>query len=78
MLELNRKEVPDIVKWLKEDGSLGLMTEMDEDLFCLLVDKCEGEALANVRSVNPGAGWQAYQRLFRWYGSSSGLAIQES
>ena len=51
--------------------------EMDEDLFCVFVDKCEGEALTKVRSVNPGEGWQAYQRLFLWYGSSSGLALQE-
>ena len=46
-------------------------------MYHVLTEKCTGEAFEKVMSCDPGCGFMAYQRIYAWYASSSGLAIQE-
>jgi len=36
---------------------------MNEVMYCVLIDKCEGEALTRVRSAGQGQGFKAYMSL---------------
>ena len=53
------------------------LDEFNEDLFVVLIDKTEGEALTRVRAVDPGNGVEAYGRVYKWYLSTTSMAIKE-
>jgi len=46
---------------------------MNEVMYCVLIDKCEGEALTRVRSAGQGQGIKAYMSLYRWFAGTTGL-----
>ena len=48
-----------------------------EELYCILMDKCEGEALTNIRTAHEGQGTKAYFALHKWYSETTGEAISE-
>ena len=48
-----------------------------EELYCVLMDKCEGEALTKIRTAHEGQGIKAYFALHKWYSETTGEAISE-
>jgi hypothetical protein len=46
-------------------------------MYCVLVDKTEGEAMIRVKSVEEGQGLLAYQRMYKWFSGTTGLALTE-
>ena len=38
-----------------------------EDLWCVLMDKCEGEAMTRIRTAKEGEGILAYGRMYKWF-----------
>ena len=48
-----------------------------EELYCILMDKCEGEALTKIRTAHEGQGIGAYFALHKWYSETTGEAISE-
>ena len=51
--------------------------KLQEDLHYILVDKTSGEARTKVDAEKPGSGLTSFMKLYLWYSSSSGEAIQE-
>ena len=49
--------------------------EIDSEIWTILTAKCEGEAMARVRSAGQGNGMEGYIRLYKWYLGTTGLAI---
>ena len=52
-------------------------SEFNEDLWCILRDKCEGEALTRVRAASQGMGIKAYTLVYKCFMVTSGMAISE-
>ena len=48
---------------VKFEGMKENMTELNRDLWSILLDKCEGEAWMNINSVRDGEGLRAYVKL---------------
>ena len=46
-----------------------------EDLYAILIDKAENEALTRVRSVKPGESIRAYFILHKWFTETTGMVI---
>ena len=53
------------------------VSRLNEDLFYILMDKCEGEAANRVLSVPKGSGIHAYQNIYLWFAGQSGMAISK-
>ena len=53
------------------------MSMIEEDLYFILTEKTSGECHEKVLSCDPGAGLEAYMKMYLWYSSTSGLALQE-
>ena len=51
--------------------------KFNEDLYYILTEKTEGDAAARVRSVEPGQGFEAYQRVYIWFSSTCGMALNK-
>ena len=51
--------------------------EVDEDIYVLLMDRAEGEALRRVRAHPPGEGVNAYRSVFKWFMGMLGQAIAD-
>ena len=49
------------------DGMAENMTELNRDLWSILLDKCEGEAWMKINSVRDGEGSWAYIKLHQWF-----------
>merc|ERR1711940_154909 len=47
----------------------------NEDLYTVLVDKAEGEAMVRIKSHNSGEGMAAYMAVYKWYTSTSGQGV---
>ena len=67
---------------IKEALDEGLMDIADqeninEDMYYILMDKTSGECHDKVTSSEAGDGLNAFCKIFLWYASSSGLALQE-
>ena len=84
MLDLN-KQLDVRQKVLDEDDlelldgyeELGDVDQASENLYYVLVEKTEGEAALRVSSGTPGEGIAAYQKVYLWFASTTGLALQE-
>ena len=50
---------------------------LNEDLYFILVDKCEGEAASRVMSALRGNGLEAYQHVYLWFAGQSGMALSK-
>ena len=50
---------------------------ISEDLYILLVDKTEGEAMVRLRGCSHGDGVSAYMAIYKWFMGASGQAITE-
>ena len=52
---------------------------LNEDLYYILVDKCEGEAANRIMSALRGHGVEAYQYIYiyiyMWFAGQSGMAL---
>ena len=48
---------------------------LNEDLYFILFDKCEGEAANRVMSALRGHGIEAYQHVYLWFAGQSGMAL---
>ena len=84
------KIIHDEVDWnhhiWQEDGTGGRQVnafaqtrryqEFSEDLYCVLIEKCEGEALARVKSSH-GNGIKAMGILHKWFTGVAGMAITQ-
>ena len=53
------------------------LTDMKEDLYILLVEKTEGEAMSRLRGCQVGDGIQTYMVLYKWFMGASGQAIAD-
>ena len=53
------------------------LNKLNEDLFYILMDKCEGEAASRVLSVKKGEGLEAYQQIYLWFAGQSGMALSK-
>ena len=51
--------------------------KFNEDLYYILTEKTEGDAAARVRAVEPGQGFEAYQRVYIWFSSTCGMALNK-
>ena len=47
------------------------LNKLNEDLFYILMDKCEGEAASRVLSVEKGEGLEVYQQIYLWFAGQS-------
>ena len=57
-------------------GKEGFTTDkFIEDLFYILLAKCDGEAAIKVLTVSSGDGLRAYQEIYKWYTGTSGMAM---
>ena len=50
---------------------------LNEDLYFILVDKCEGEAASRVMPALMGHGIEAYQHVYLWFAGQSGMALSK-
>ena len=50
---------------------------LNEDLYYILVDKCEGEAASRIMSALRGHGVEAYQYIYMWFAGQSGMALSK-
>ena len=50
---------------------------LNEDLYYILVDKCEGEAANRIMSALRGHGVEAYQYIYLWFAGQSGMALSK-
>ena len=53
------------------------LNKPNEDLFYILMDKCEGEAASRVLSGKKGEGLGAYQQIYLWFAGESGMALSK-
>ena len=53
------------------------MKRINEDLYVILLDKSESEALTRVRACPVGEGMQAYRAVHKWFMGVSGQAISD-
>ena len=51
--------------------------KINEDVYVLLMDKCEAEALTRVRACPAGEGLMAYRAVYKWFMGVSGQAISD-
>ena len=51
--------------------------KLNEDLYFILVDKCEGEAASRVMSALRGNGLEAFQHVYLWFAGQSGMALSK-
>ena len=51
--------------------------KFEEDLYVVLIDKTEGEALTRVRAAAHGKGISAYMNLYKWFTGTTGMAVTE-
>ena len=51
--------------------------EVNEDVYVLLMDKAESEALTRVRAYQAGDGLNAYRSVYKWFMGVSGQAIAD-
>ena len=51
--------------------------KFNEDLYVVLIDKTEGEALTRVRAAAHGKGISAYMNLYKWFTGTTGMAVAE-
>ena len=64
------------------DGIEGAMeigngAEASENMYCVLVEKTEGDAALRVNSGEPGQGMKAYMRVYLWFAGTTSLALTE-
>ena len=69
-------------EWVKaQEECDGLLDEdynkINEDIYVLLMDNCEAEALTRVRSCPAGEGLMAYRAVYKWFMGVSGQAISD-
>ena len=69
---------------LKVSEKVGAMTshgtdldKSNEDLYAIMVDKAEGEALTRVKGSIPGQGVTAYMSVYKWYTITGGYELTE-
>ncbi len=48
-----------------------------EELYVVLIDKAEGEALTRIRGVKEGEGIEAYLAVYKWFTGTTGMQITE-
>ena len=53
------------------------MKSVNEDLYVIMLDKSESEALTRVRACPVGEGLQAYRAVYKWFMGVSGQAISD-
>ena len=51
--------------------------KFNEDLYYILTEKTKSYAAARVRAVEPGHGFEAYQRVYIWFSSTCGMALNK-
>ena len=56
---------------------IGNGIEASENLYCVLVEKTEGDAALRVNSGEQGQGMKAYMRVYLWFAGTTGLALTE-
>ena len=49
--------------------------KLNEDVYFILMDRCEGEAANRVLSALRGHGLEAYQHVYLWFAGQSGMAL---
>ena len=54
-----------------------MLDRFNEDLYTVLMDKAEGEAVTRLKSRKSGEGVMAYMLIYKWYSSSSGQALSD-
>ena len=77
------QEIEDnFIEWVKRQDECSHLDDefydkINEDIYVLLMDKCEAEALTRVRSCPAGEGLMAYRALYKWFMGVSGQAISD-
>ena len=75
--KVQTQDMDQIIKgeWDKTFSGKCSWDALGEDLYCILVEKCEGEALTRVRNAGQGNGITAYSLIYQWFTGTSGMAI---
>ena len=79
---VDREVEANFEEWVKAlEECDGLLDEdynnINEDVYVLLMDKCEAEALTRVRACPAGEGLLAYRAVYKWFMGASGQAISD-
>ena len=72
---LTNEEVDDIIKSTELNNYPIDINKLNDDVYFILVDKCEGEAATRVMNAPRGRGIEAYQNIYLWFAGQSGMAL---
>ncbi len=82
-MDIEKYDMPDSA-WMEckrnIDGDMGIefdLPKFERDMYYILIEKTEGEAMIRVNAAKEGMGLHAYQRLYCWFAGATGLALQE-
>ena len=77
-LDTDRKVLDDDqLERIEGYDKLQQVPEVNENLYYVLVEKTQGEALNRVRSGIQGQGVRAYMRVYLWFSCTTGQALAE-
>ena len=81
---VDQEEDEDLYEWMenteeysKLDDPEKTLERINEDLYVILMDKAEAEALTRVRACPVGEGLEAYKTVYKWFTGVSGQAISD-
>ena len=81
---VDQEEDEDLYDWMqnteeynKLDDPEKMLERINEDLYVILLDKAEAEALTRVRACPVGEGLEAYKTVYKWFTGVSGQAISD-
>ena len=70
-------DAPEYLQMGDAEKAEAQMKSVNEDLYVIMLDKSESEALTRVRACPVGEGLQAYRDVYKWFMGVSGQAISD-
>ena len=53
------------------------VSQLNEDMYSVLMDKTEGDAWLRVKTVTSGNGLAAFVKIYKWFTGTSGQGMSE-
>ena len=76
--ELDMGAKPDEMRQtLQDEYDDGLLDEISQNLYTILMDKSEGDAYDKIKGISTRDGIVGYSRVYRWFTEISGLGLAE-
>jgi hypothetical protein len=64
--------------WINSRQAIGAdVSQLNEDIFAVLMDKTTGEAYLRVKSVESGERIDAFVKIYKWFMGTSGMGLQD-